>query len=52
MNSGHHWQCIAKEHLFEGNYGPAKRYENEQSEMPNGTLEHAGFSQLVLVLDL
>ena len=30
--------------------GPAKRYENEQSEMPNSA--RAGFSQLVLVLDL
>jgi len=30
--------------------GPAKCYENEQSEMSNGA--RAGFSQLVLVLDL
>ena len=34
----------------------AKPYENEQSKMPNGAraafLEPAGFSQLVLVLDL
>jgi len=40
-NSGHHWQCMAREHPFEGNYGAStnkqsERYENEQSEMPNG----------------
>jgi len=34
---------MAREHPFEGNYGASsntqsetKRYENEQSEMPNG----------------
>jgi len=32
---------MAREHPFEGNYGPAKTrkakgYENEQSKMPNG----------------
>ena len=40
-NSGHHWQCMAREHPFQGNYGAStnkqsERYENEQSEMPNG----------------
>ena len=62
-NSRHDWQCMAREHPFEGNYGAstntqhAKRsYEHEQSEMANAharpLLEPTSFSQSVLVLDL
>jgi len=41
LNSGHHWQCMAREHPFEGNYGASTitqsdTYENEQSEMADG----------------
>ena len=46
-NSEHHWQCMAREHPFEGNYGAStntqsEMYENEQSEMPNST--HVAFA--------
>jgi len=39
-NTGHHWQCMAREHPSKETTGPAqtrkaKRYENEQSEMAN-----------------
>jgi len=29
MNSGHHWQCMAREHPFEGNYGASTNTQSE-----------------------
>jgi len=55
---GSEWQVStpSKETTWPAQTRKAKRYESEQSEMPNGTRAAfawaAGFSQLVLVLDL
>jgi len=63
MNSGHHWHYMAKEHPFEGNYGASTNTHAKWNAMKTNSrkcqtaharplLEPAGFSQLVLVLDL
>jgi len=62
MNSGHHWQCTAREHPFEGNYGASTNAQSGNAMKTNSRkcqkahawplLEPAGFSQLVLALDI
>jgi len=61
-NSGHHWQCMARKHPFEGSYRASTNTQSERlwkrtvrnaKRRTHGLcLSSRAFSQLVLVLDL